>query len=71
MPQFNLDNYEMVKDRIPLFYDKYEDGRITCDILSDTAEGVTMKAYLWKNAEEQGVMLLSQQGSQGNFLVDS
>ncbi len=54
MPQFNLDNYEMVKDRIPLFYDKYEDGRITCDILSDTAEGVTMKAYLWKNAEEQG-----------------
>ena len=54
MPQFNLDNYEMVKDRIPLFYDKYEDGRITCDILSDTAEGVTMKAYLWKNAEAQG-----------------
>jgi len=54
MPQFNLDNYEMVKDRIPLFYDKYEDGRITCDILSDTAEGVTMKAYLWKNADEQG-----------------
>ena len=54
MPQFNLDDYEMVKDRIPLFYDKYEDGRITCDILSDTAEGVTMKAYLWKNADEQG-----------------
>ena len=54
MPQFNLDDYEMVKDRIPLFYQTYKDGRITCDILSDTPEGVTMKAYLWKNAEEQG-----------------
>ena len=53
MPQFNLDDYEMVKDRIPLFYQTYKDGRITCDILSDNPEGVTMKAYLWKNAEEQ------------------
>ena len=50
---FNLDDYEMVKDRIPLFYQEYDDGRITCDILTENADWVTMKAYLWLNAEEQ------------------
>ena len=51
--KFNLDDYEMVKDRLPLFYERYEDGRITCEILSETPEGVTMKAYLYKNLDEQ------------------
>ena len=50
---FNLNDYEMVKDRIPLFYQEHDDGRITCDILTENADWVTMKAYLWLNAEEQ------------------
>ena len=49
----NLDNYEMVKDRLPLFYEKYPKGHITCDILSETSAGVTMKAYLYENWDQQ------------------
>ena len=50
---FDLNDYEMVKDRIPLFYQQIDDGRITCDILTENADWVTRKAYLWLNAEEQ------------------
>lgn len=53
MPRFNLDNYDEVKDRIPLFYDHFPHGRITADVISEDSTGVTIKAYLWKNAEEQ------------------
>ena len=50
---FDLNDYEMVKDRIPLFYEKYPEGRITCDIITENADWVTMKAYLWRNLEDQ------------------
>ena len=50
---FNLDNYVEVKDRIPLFYEQFPDGRITTEIITEDSTGVTIKAYLWKNAEEQ------------------
>jgi len=53
MSNFNLNNYVEVKDRIPLFYEQYEDGRITADIILQDENGITMKAYLWKNSEEQ------------------
>ena len=33
---FNLDNYEEVKDRIPLFYLTYPEGRITTEIVLET-----------------------------------
>ena len=49
----NLENYDEVKDRIPLFYEQFPDGRITTEIISEDSTGVTIKAYLWKNAEEQ------------------
>ena len=26
MPRFNLDNYDEVKDRLPLFYEQFPDG---------------------------------------------
>ena len=55
MPRFNLDNYDEVKDRIPLFYDLFPDGRITTEVISEDSTGVTIKAYLWKNAEEQAM----------------
>ena len=50
---FNLENYDEVKDRIPLFYEQFPDGRITTEIISEDSTGVTIKAYLWKNAEER------------------
>jgi len=53
MAKFNLDDYEMVKDRIPLFFAEYSDGRINTEIISESANGVTMKAYLYKSLEEQ------------------
>ena len=53
MPKFNLDDYEMVKDRIPLFFAEYPDGRIYTEIFSESANGVTIKAYLYKSLEEQ------------------
>ena len=53
MPRFNLDNYDEVKDRLPLFYEQFPDGRITTEVISEDSTGVTIKAYLWKNPEEQ------------------
>ena len=50
---FNLDNYEEVKDRIPLFYTTYPEGRITTEIVLETDSSCTIRAFLWKNAEEQ------------------
>ena len=50
---FNLDNYEEVKYRIPLFFEKYEDCRIYTEILSDIPEKVVMRAFLYKNQDEQ------------------
>ena len=35
MPQFNLNDYEQVKDRVKAFHAKYEDGRIITTLLSD------------------------------------
>ena len=53
MARFNLDDYEMVKDRIPLFYEAHEDGRICTEIISETSDRVAIKAYLYKSLEEQ------------------
>ena len=52
MPKFNVEDYEMVKDRIPLFLEKYPEGRINTEVISEN-DGVTMKAYLYKSLEEQ------------------
>ena len=51
----HLENYDDVKDRIPLFYEQFPEGRITTEIISEDSTGVTIKAYLWKNAEEQAM----------------
>jgi len=51
---FDLDNYQEVKERIPLFYLTYPEGRITTELLSEDSISCTVRAYLWKNAEEQG-----------------
>ncbi len=68
---FNLNDYEMVKDRIPLFYEKYSDGRITCDIITENADWVTMKAFLWKDMESQVANAPLSTGIAREFLVGS
>lgn len=53
MKNFDLNNYEEVKDRIPKFYKKHEDGRIITKALSLNSEEASFVAMLYKNAEEQ------------------
>ena len=53
MARFNINDYEKVKDRIPLFYETHEDGRICTGVISETLDRVTVKAYLYKSLEEQ------------------
>jgi len=55
MPRFNLDNYDEVKDRIPLFYKAYPKGRIYTEVISEDSTGVTIRASLFMNAEEQAM----------------
>ena len=50
---YDLSKYEEVKDRIPVFYNLYEDGRITTEIVSEDEKHVTIKAYLYKNETQQ------------------
>lgn len=56
---FNLQDYEEVKDRLPRFLSTHPDGRVITAIESDPAElsTVIVKAYLYKNAEEQAANL--------------
>ena len=55
MPQFNLENYDEVKDRIPLFHKAYPKGRIYTEVISEDSTGVTIRASLFMNAEEQAM----------------
>lgn len=52
---FNLDNYEEVKDRIPLFFAKHEDGRIITELVSspENFDTCRYKATLFATAEDQ------------------
>ena len=50
---FDLSAYEMVKDRIPNFYSTYKTGRIVTEIYSESDQHVTIKASLFKDAEDQ------------------
>ncbi len=58
MARFNLDDYEMVKDRIPLFFEEHQEGRICTEIISETSDRVTMKAYLYKALKNKSAVLL-------------
>ena len=53
MPKFNLEGYEEVKDRIPLFYERFPDGRIITQILSEDDGHVTIMASLFKDDIDQ------------------
>lgn len=50
MPGFNLKDYEEVKDRIPRFWAKYEDGAIVTDLLHHDELDYIVKASLINGA---------------------
>jgi hypothetical protein len=52
---FNLDNYVEVKDRIPLFLkdDRFEDPRITTQVIHQDADSITIMAFLWRDGIDQ------------------
>ncbi len=45
--------YEDVKERIAVFYERYEDGRIVTEVLSEGENHVTIRASIFSNQEEQ------------------
>ena len=48
-----LQGYEEVKDRIPLFYERFPDGRIITQIISEDDGHVTIMASLFKDVIDQ------------------
>ena len=49
-----LEGYEEVKDRIPLFYERFPDGRIITQIFSEDDGHVTIIASLFEDEAQQG-----------------
>ena len=47
-----LDEYEMVKDRLPIFYDYFPDGRIVTENVSESDRHVTIKASIYADKDE-------------------
>ena len=54
MPKFNLDNYELVEDRLKKFWKDNPNGRINTDVVSSSSDGtmVIVKAELFINKED-------------------
>ena len=51
MPNFNLDNYETVEDRLKVFWKDYPKARINTEIVHMTDDGtcVTVRAEIYKH----------------------
>jgi hypothetical protein len=49
----SLENYERVKERKKRFYEKYEDGRIVCEMIAGDGEWAQFKASIFKTADDQ------------------
>ncbi len=75
-PSYNPANYETVNDRIKRFYAEHADGRIACDLISDTRElgTVICKASVYLSAADQagalprGTGIASETFGDGNFV---
>jgi hypothetical protein len=50
---FNLNDYVQVNERIEKFYDKYPDGSIQTEIVSNANGEIIIKAYAYKNQEDK------------------
>lgn len=53
MGDFNLNDYEPVEDRLKKFYKDHPDGRVITDIVSHNDSTIIIKAFLYKNFEDE------------------
>jgi hypothetical protein len=53
MPQFDLNQYQTVQERIDLFWKKYPTGRFKLDIVSMTDNQVVIKASVWTDKNDK------------------
>ena len=53
MPQFDLNSYQTVQERIDLFWKRYDQGRFKLDIVSMTDNQVVITASVWKNKADK------------------
>ena len=53
MPQFNLNEYQTVQERIDLFWKKFPAGRFKLDIVSQSDSQVVIKASVWTNKNDK------------------
>ena len=53
MPNFNLDEYELVEDRLKAYWKDNPKGKITTEVVHITEDGscVTIKAYVYRDGE--------------------
>lgn len=52
MGNFNLDDYVQVNERIEKFYEKYPDGSIQTEVISNQNGEVIFKAYAFRDRED-------------------
>mgnify|MGYP003148969467 CR=1 FL=1 len=52
MPK-HLEGYVMVEDRLPLFYKRFEDGRITTEVIAHTSDSIITKSSIYADADQQ------------------
>jgi len=72
MPKFNLDNYELVEDRLKKFWEDHPNGRINTDVVNSSADGtmVIVKAELFMNKDDDTPVssgLAQETKGQGGF----
>jgi hypothetical protein len=53
MPQFNLNEYQTVQERIDLFWKKFPAGRFKLDIVSQSDNQVIIKASVWTDKNDK------------------
>ena len=53
MPQFDLNQYQTVQERIDLFWKKFPAGRFKLDIVSMTDNQVVIKASVWTDKNDK------------------
>jgi hypothetical protein len=53
MPQFDLNQYQTVQERVDLFWKKYPAGRFKLDIVSMTDNQVVIKASVWTDKNDK------------------
>jgi hypothetical protein len=53
MPQFNLNEYQTVQERIDLFWAKHPAGRFKLDIVSQSDNQVVIKASVWTDKADK------------------